>query len=59
MKHTDQRNPEVREPTTAREAFFEVAHRLNLTTIFGNPGTTEEPLLKSKGYVCQARKQQS
>jgi|SRR5580698_7999833 benzoylformate decarboxylase len=41
MRHTDQRNPEVPQPTTVREALFEVARRLNLTTIFGNPGTTE------------------
>jgi len=46
MRQTDQRNPEVPKPTTVREAFFEVARRLNLTTIFGNPGTTEETLLK-------------
>ena len=31
---------------TVREAFFEVARQLNLTTIFGNPGSTEEGLLK-------------
>ena len=31
---------------TVREAFFEVARQLNLTTIFGNPGSTEETLLK-------------
>lgn len=31
---------------TVREAFFEVARRLELTTIFGNPGSTEEPFLK-------------
>jgi len=46
MRHTDQRNAEVPKPTTVREAFFEVARRLNLTTIFGNPSTTEETLLK-------------
>jgi benzoylformate decarboxylase len=46
MRHTDQRNPEVPQPTTVREAFFEVSLRLNLTTIFGNPGTTEETILK-------------
>src|SRR6201995_5253076 len=33
-------------PATVREAFFEVARRLGLTTIFGNPGSTEETLLK-------------
>jgi benzoylformate decarboxylase len=33
-------------PTTVREAFFEVARRLGLTTIFGNPGSTEETFLK-------------
>jgi Thiamine pyrophosphate enzyme, N-terminal TPP binding domain len=43
---TNQRNPQVRKPKTVREAFFEVARRLNLTTIFGNPGSTEETLLK-------------
>lgn len=30
---------------TVREVFFEVARRLQLTTIFGNPGSTEETLL--------------
>ena len=34
-------------PATVREAFFEVARRLGLTTIFGNPGSTEETLLKN------------
>lgn len=29
-----------------REAFFEVARQLGLTTMFGNPGSTEEPFLK-------------
>jgi benzoylformate decarboxylase len=43
---TDQRDPDVRKPATVREAFFEVARGLNLTTIFGNPGSTEETLLK-------------
>lgn len=33
-------------PTTVREAFFEVARRLGLTTIFGNPGSTEMTFLK-------------
>jgi benzoylformate decarboxylase len=33
--------------TTVQEAFFEVARRLGLTTIFGNPGSTEETLLKN------------
>src|ERR1700759_3130039 len=33
-------------PATVREAFWEVARRLGLTTIFGNPGSTEETLLK-------------
>ena len=32
---------------TVREAFFDVARQLNLTTIFGNPGSTEEGLLKN------------
>jgi benzoylformate decarboxylase len=32
--------------TTVREAFFEVARRLGMTTIFGNPGSTEETMLK-------------
>lgn len=31
---------------TVREAFFEVARGLGLTTVFGNPGSTEEPFLK-------------
>ena len=43
---TEQQDPGVRKPATVREAFFEVARRLNLTTIFGNPGSTEETLLK-------------
>ena len=34
-------------PATVREAFFEVARRLGLTTIFGNPGSTEQTLLKN------------
>jgi len=42
----DHGNPEFPQPTTVREAFFEVALRLNLTTVFGNPGTTGETLLK-------------
>jgi benzoylformate decarboxylase len=33
--------------TTVQEAFFDVARRLKLTTIFGNPGSTEETLLKN------------
>jgi benzoylformate decarboxylase len=32
---------------TVQEAFFEVARRLKLTTIFGNPGSTEETLLRN------------
>src|ERR1700729_2399364 len=32
---------------TVQDAFFEVARRLGLTTIFGNPGSTEETLLKN------------
>lgn len=32
--------------TTVREAFFDVARQLGLTTIFGNPGSTEETFLK-------------
>lgn len=31
---------------TVREAFFEIARQLDLTTVFGNPGSTEEPFLK-------------
>jgi benzoylformate decarboxylase len=31
---------------TVRDAFFEVARQLGLTTMFGNPGSTEEPFLK-------------
>jgi benzoylformate decarboxylase len=46
MRHTDQRNSEIPKLTTLREAFFEVARRLNLTMIFGNPGITEETLFK-------------
>ncbi len=33
--------------TTVQEAFFDVARCLKLTTIFGNPGSTEETLLKN------------
>ena len=33
--------------TTVRKAFFDVARRLKLTTMFGNPGSTEETLLKN------------
>jgi len=32
---------------TVQDAFFDVARRLKLTTIFGNPGSTEETLLKN------------
>ena len=32
---------------TVRKAFFEVSRNLGLTTIFGNPGSTEEPFLKN------------
>ena len=31
---------------TVREAFYDVARSLRLTTIFGNPGSTEETLLR-------------
>src|ERR1700753_3256159 len=34
-------------PATVREAFWEVARKLGLTTVFGNPGSTEETLLKN------------
>lgn len=37
---------EIRKPATVRETFFEVARRLGLTTVFGNPGSTEETWLK-------------
>jgi benzoylformate decarboxylase len=33
--------------STVQNVFFEVARRLGLTTIFGNPGSTEETLLKN------------
>ena len=33
--------------TTVREAFFDAARSLGLTTIFGNPGSTEETMLRS------------
>lgn len=42
---TEQRSSDSRKPSTVREAFFDVARQLNLTTIFGNPGSTEETLL--------------
>ncbi|MFD1557502.1 benzoylformate decarboxylase [Paraburkholderia silviterrae] len=32
---------------TVQEAFYEVARRLKLTTIFGNPGSTEETFLRN------------
>lgn len=32
---------------TVQQAFFDVARSLKLTTIFGNPGSTEETLLKN------------
>jgi benzoylformate decarboxylase len=31
---------------TVRDAFFETARKLGLTTLFGNPGSTEETMLK-------------
>ena len=37
----------VSEMATVREAFYDVARRLRLTTIFGNPGSTEETLLRN------------
>ena len=43
---SSQQNPKAQKPVTVREAFFEVARRLNLTTIFGNPGSTELPFLR-------------
>jgi benzoylformate decarboxylase len=43
---TGQQQPKLGRPTTVREAFFEVARRLGLTTVFGNPGSTEETFLK-------------
>ena len=43
---SSQRNPKAQKPATVREAFFEVARRLKLTTIFGNPGSTELPFLQ-------------
>jgi benzoylformate decarboxylase len=43
----EERATRIASPTTVREAFFEVARRLGLTTVFGNPGSTEEPLLKN------------
>jgi benzoylformate decarboxylase len=42
-----ERVPQVDAPATVREAFFEVARRLGLTTVFGNPGSTEQTLLKN------------
>jgi len=32
--------------TTVREATFDLLRRLGLTTVFGNPGSTEEPFLQ-------------
>jgi hypothetical protein len=32
---------------TVQEATYEILRRLGLTTIFGNPGSTEEPFLKN------------
>ena len=32
---------------TVREAFYDVARSLRLTTIFGNPGSAEETMLRS------------
>jgi len=40
------RDPQSAAPTTVREAFFEVARRLGLTTVLGNPGSTEQTILK-------------
>jgi thiamine pyrophosphate-dependent acetolactate synthase large subunit-like protein len=42
----DQRSSKAQKPATVREAFFAVARRLNLTTIFGNPGSTELTFLQ-------------
>lgn len=33
-------------PRTLRDATFELMRELKLTTVFGNPGSTEEPFLK-------------
>ena len=32
--------------TNVREATFDLLRRLGLTTVFGNPGSTEEPFLQ-------------
>ena len=45
-RKSSQHNPKMRKPATVREYFFEVARRLKLTTIFGNPGSTELPFLR-------------
>ena len=33
--------------TTVRTAFYEVCRQLGMTTIFGNPGSTEETMLEN------------
>ena len=33
-------------PQTVRDATFDLLRQLGLTTIFGNPGSTEEPFLQ-------------
>lgn len=39
--------PTIPEPTTTvRAAFYQVLRELGLTTMFGNPGSTEEPMLQ-------------
>ena len=33
--------------TTVWHAFYQILRAYNLTTIFGNPGSTEQPMLKN------------
>ena len=46
LAHTDPDPRKSNTMQTVREAFFETARQLGLTTIFGNPGSTEETFLK-------------
>src|ERR1700743_1679775 len=45
MPSGDDRNEPIATIKTVRDAFFDVMRRFGMTTIFGNPGSTEIPFL--------------
>jgi hypothetical protein len=46
MSTEQQTAPGLRKVTTARDVFLEVARHPGVTTVFGNPGSTEETWLR-------------